>query len=124
MKVNEILSESNQPVPRLESFLFHHPALQPLLKQEEFYDLEDLEDLFDYAYLDGCSVHDIALGLSDNGKAVTVAQAEREALSKAKFAIDNMDDKKTWKKALTPLAAEWAKKIAPEIKATVDDYLE
>lgn len=123
MKVNEILQEGK--VKHIGSFIKYLFNLPQAKKEYDWYDLEDVEDLFDSAYADDCLPENIGLHFAEEKtKNVTLATAEKEALSRVKFMIDNMEDKKQWEKIVTPVAVEWAKKVAPEILHWISYYSE
>jgi len=91
-----------------------------------FSDMSELEDLFDYAYLDDVKGETIAeIVVRGKKKVPDLAKVEREAFSKAKWVIDNMssDHKKEWKTLFLQLAKEWAKKVAPAIATTAESYI-
>jgi hypothetical protein len=104
------------------SFAYQHPSIK-----REFTDLSELEDLFDYAYLEDVRTDELCEILTHGKKKLpTEQQVEREALSRVKWCIDNMskENKKVWKSKMMPIAQEWAKKIAPYVVAKSEDYID
>lgn len=88
--------------------LYLYKSLKTQLGKEGIYDLDELEDMFDSAYLEDCSVDTLAY-YHKWSKKVTVKEIEDEAYSKCEFAINNNCPSK-WKASFKKVAKARAKK--------------
>jgi hypothetical protein len=116
----QALLEGKQPKKPVEflNFLYKKPPFK------EFFDMSDVEDLFDYAYLNDIGLEELVLAFLEKKKVPTTAQIEREAYSRVKFCVDNMEDKKKYGEAALAAAKEWASLIAPALAKHVKDTLQ
>lgn len=90
--------------------------------KKNFADLSEVEDLFDYSYLEDASATRVAEFFD---KVPSVAKASKEAFSRAKWCIDNIDSEhKKNKSALLLLAKSWADSVAPEIVRLAKLYVD
>lgn len=89
--------------------------------KKSFTSLEEVEDLFDSAYLDDAVASNVAEAFLTTP---SVTKASKEAFSRAKWCIDNMDSANSkWKAKLLQLAQAWADSVATEIVRLARGYL-
>jgi hypothetical protein len=85
--------------------------------QGQFSDIEEIEDLFDYAYLSDLDLETIADGANEDGVTATKWATPRMA-----WLLKNISDKSKLA-VIKPLAASWLKTVAPAIDQYVKDVL-
>jgi hypothetical protein len=85
--------------------------------QGQFSDIEEIEDLFDYAYLSDLNLETIADGADEEGVSALKWMTPRMA-----WLLNNINDKSKLA-VIKPLAASWMKTVAPAIDKYVKDVL-
>lgn len=118
MKVQELF-EAVASVPTFEAYLYKQKEFK-----KEFSDLAEVEDLFDYAYLEDISMETAAIAFAEKGKVPPVEKVEKELMSRIKFLASNMENKKQWKDIVLQHGEKWAKKAAPQIAKMVPNYID
>lgn len=99
-------SDNSQRLPSLLSYIYSN-------SQNQFSDFEELEDLFDYAYLDDVDLQMLAQSAQENG-----VSAQKEATSQVAWLLKNIKDK-SYLPLIKPLAVQWIKLVSPAL----DDYI-
>lgn len=116
--LKQLLAKGDQGVAedtnsRLPSFLSYVLANS----QGQFSDIEQIEDLFDYAYLSDLDLETIADGANEEG-----VSAIKWATPRMAWLLKNISDKSKLA-VIKPLAASWLKTVSPAIDKYVKDVL-
>ena len=118
MKVQELF-EAAASVASFEAYLYKQKEFK-----KEFSDLAEVEDLFDYAYLEDVGIETSAIAFAEKGKVPPVEKVEKELMSSIKFLANNMENKKRWKDIVLQHGETWVKKAAPQIVKMVPNYID
>lgn len=87
----------------------------------EFSDMSEVEDLFDYAYLEDVQIWELAESLSKTK--INQKNAAAAVAGPLKWLLDNINDRSMLPK-IKPLAVKWAKLVIPEVMRTAQDYVD